>query len=348
MGRRAANTSTAKPTESETPSKRASRSSNPITSQVSSESPKKAAATPKSKRAPATPTKTPKRKTKAASTPEKQDAIDTADDSELPVDLSDPILESSKNISTDLQSQSINILETTQAIDEPSETSNLPSTYESTMVLDDSTQTISSSIDDLVSADLSTESIQPETVEPAPSTFQSIVESHTSSVADESVGRGLHKRKSVSDDMDNNPEAKKRSKRMFQMLVGTLQTAKKDQDTNMSEAAIRRQTIEQRLAEKLVKEKAELADRIKKEREAVIEKRRLTEQKIKDISEEIIESQKKCLEKFIFTKASPGVYFMPANHNDRTKKALVSAITVKTEAVSNADQPSSHTSIISV
>ncbi|KAJ8330727.1 hypothetical protein O5D80_001238 [Batrachochytrium dendrobatidis] len=284
MGRRAANTSTAKPTESETPSKRASRSSNPITSQVSSESPKKAAATPKSKRAPATPTKTPKRKTKAASTPEKQDAIDTADDSELPVDLSDPILESSKNISTDLQSQSINILETTQAIDEPSETSNLPSTYESTMVLDDSTQTISSSIDDLVSADLSTESIQPETVEPAPSTFQSIVESHTSSVADESVGRGLHKRKSVSDDMDNNPEAKKRSKRMFQMLVGTLQTAKKDQDTNMSEAAIRRQTIEQRLAEKLVKEKAELADRIKKEREAVIEKRRLTEQKIKDIS----------------------------------------------------------------
>ncbi|KAJ1339432.1 hypothetical protein BSLG_005949 [Batrachochytrium salamandrivorans] len=157
------------------------------------------------------------------------------------------------------------------------------------MVLDDSTQTISSSIDDLVSADISTESIQPET--------------QMNLLAE------LHKRKSVSDDMDNNPEAKKRSKRMFKCWLTPNYRTTTCRETRQG--------------------KAELADRIKKEREAVIEKRRLTEQNQRYFS-------------------SPGVYFMPANHNDRTKRFTVSAITVKTEAVSNADQPSSHTSIISV
>ncbi|KAH6564018.1 hypothetical protein BSLG_008151 [Batrachochytrium salamandrivorans] len=134
------------------------------------------------------------------------------------------------------------------------------------------------------------------------------------------------KRRASNEQMEANPEAKKRSKRMFQVLVDTLQTAKKDQTTNLSEAALRRQTIEQRLAEKLVKERAELTARIQKDRATAVAKRQATESEVKDVAAELVQAQKKVLLNHLCTKASPGIYFIPANHNTLTLKALKASV----------------------
>eukprot|EP00842_Homolaphlyctis_polyrhiza_P003832 jgi/Hompol1/444/HPOL_003242-RA len=71
---------------------------------------------------------------------------------------------------------------------------------------------------------------------------------------------------------------------MFQVLVGTLNSAKISQTSKLSEAALRRQQIEQRLNEKLAKERAELAEKIEQDKKRRVALRQEQETRIKALT----------------------------------------------------------------
>jgi len=123
----------------------------------------------------------------------------------------------------------------------------------------------------------------------------SIVVPSTSTAKRSSRSDALPKRRASSDfsrhntedakrprlDMTNN-EVKKRSQRLFGMLLGTL-TKFKNESQNKTEAEIKREQIDQKLQEKLKKDHEELVEKMKREeqerKEKVAREKREAEEK---------------------------------------------------------------------
>jgi len=115
-------------------------------------------------------------------------------------------------------------------------------------------------------------------------------------------------------DMNNN-EVKKRSQRLFGMLLGTL-TKFKNESQNKTEAEIKREQIEQKLQEKLKKDHEELVEKMKREEQErkekiAREKREAEEKRINDLKE-CWKNQKRNLANFLCTTTEPPLYYLPA------------------------------------
>jgi len=115
-------------------------------------------------------------------------------------------------------------------------------------------------------------------------------------------------------DMTNN-EVKKRSQRLFGMLLGTL-TKFKNESQNKTEAEIKREQIDQKLQEKLKKDHEELVEKMKREEQErkekiAREKREAEEKRINDLKE-CWKNQKRNLANFLCTTTEPPLYYLPA------------------------------------
>ncbi|CAB4388536.1 hypothetical protein RhiirA5_353828 [Rhizophagus irregularis] len=115
-------------------------------------------------------------------------------------------------------------------------------------------------------------------------------------------------------DMTNN-EVKKRSQRIFGMLLGTL-TKFKNESQNKTEAEIKREQIDQKLQEKLKKDHEELVEKMKREEQErkekiAREKREAEEKRINDLKE-CWKNQKRNLANFLCTTTEPPLYYLPA------------------------------------
>ncbi|KAJ3340358.1 GET complex subunit get1 [Gonapodya sp. JEL0774] len=117
----------------------------------------------------------------------------------------------------------------------------------------------------------------------------------------------------------NNVEIKQRSKRLFGQLLGTLNKFKEQSGTK-SEAQIRREEFEARLAEKLAKEKAELASKVAVEneerRKAREEHRKKEDQERRVALNALHRRYKSNMSNFVKTKADPPIYYLPAKLTD--------------------------------
>jgi len=133
-------------------------------------------------------------------------------------------------------------------------------------------------------------------------------------------------------------KSEQRNKRMFGMLLGTLQQFKND-DCVKSESsqAKQRKEIEKKIEENREEEKSKL----KQERIELVRQRRrhesrirLTEAKIR-ITEELnswIVHQNQ-LRNFIRTKAKPFVYYLPKKMDAESEKLLAESVTIVDEAI---------------
>lgn len=156
----------------------------------------------------------------------------------------------------------------------------------------------------------------------------SIVVPSTSTAKRSSRSDALPKRRASSDfskhnteeakrprlDMSNN-EVKKRSQRLFGMLLGTL-TKFKNESQNKSEAEIKREQIDQKLQEKLKKDHEELVEKMKREEQErkekiAREKKEAEEKRINDLKE-CWKNQKRNLANFLCTTTEPPLYYLPA------------------------------------
>ncbi|KAI8819991.1 pinin/SDK/memA/ protein conserved region-domain-containing protein [Fimicolochytrium jonesii] len=153
------------------------------------------------------------------------------------------------------------------------------------------------------------------------------------------VSNGGEKRPRLS--MDEN--LTKRSRRMFGILNGTLQKAAKS-TTRKTEAEKRREEIEQKLQEKLKKEKEELAVQVEqdfKERSAMMKaKREQEDQERIEKTKEHIKAQIRNTSHFLKTHNGrrSQIYYLPKEHNDKTTQLLLEA---KRKAALNTTNESS-------
>ncbi|CAG8454825.1 10423_t:CDS:2 [Paraglomus occultum] len=131
---------------------------------------------------------------------------------------------------------------------------------------------------------------------------------------DEDANRDTEENKRPRLDM-NNTELKKRSQRMFGLMMGTLTKFKNDIQ-NKTEASLKQEKINQKIQEKLKKEREELAEKMKREEQEKREK--IARQKKEDEERRVAElrecwsKQKKNLANFLCTKTSPPLYYLPA------------------------------------
>ncbi|KAI8915330.1 pinin/SDK/memA/ protein conserved region-domain-containing protein [Powellomyces hirtus] len=120
----------------------------------------------------------------------------------------------------------------------------------------------------------------------------------------------------------------KRSKRLFGVLNGTLQKAKRSTDRK-SEAEKRREELEHKLAEKLKKEKEELSEKVKQEWEerqaALMIKRKEEDEERERKTKEFIRAQKTLVVNYLQTKTSPPILYLPKTHNAQTLDLLTAA-----------------------
>uniref|UniRef100_A0A1D1YF59 Uncharacterized protein C26F1.02 n=1 Tax=Anthurium amnicola TaxID=1678845 RepID=A0A1D1YF59_9ARAE len=128
-------------------------------------------------------------------------------------------------------------------------------------------------------------------------------------------------------DMTNN-EVKKRSQRLFGVLLGTL-TKFKNESQNKTEAEIKREQIDQKLQEKLKKDHDELVEKMKREEQErkekiAREKREAEEKRINDLKE-CWKNQKRNLANFLCTTTEPPLYYLPA----RLSQPMLETITVQ-------------------
>ncbi|KAJ3395504.1 hypothetical protein HDU92_005618 [Lobulomyces angularis] len=117
-----------------------------------------------------------------------------------------------------------------------------------------------------------------------------------------------------------NPEQNKRSKRLFSVLLGTLNKFKEDTAVK-TEAELNREKLEEKMREKLKKEKEELREKFNKEQEEKKEKLRL-EREAEDKSrmeeiENIHQTNLKFKKNFLKTKTLPLIYFSPYKLNEK-------------------------------
>ncbi|CAG8551598.1 22417_t:CDS:2 [Dentiscutata erythropus] len=104
----------------------------------------------------------------------------------------------------------------------------------------------------------------------------------------------------------NNKEVKKRSRKMFGVLLDTL-TKFKNESQNKTEAEIKREQLERKLQDKLKKEHEELVENIRREeqerRERIVREKREAEEK---------RTNETNLANFLRTNTQPSLYYLPA------------------------------------
>ncbi|KAI9096906.1 pinin/SDK/memA/ protein conserved region-domain-containing protein [Phlyctochytrium arcticum] len=121
------------------------------------------------------------------------------------------------------------------------------------------------------------------------------------------------------------PGLEKRTRRFMGVLKGTLNQFIKD-TSQKSEAEKKREQIDQRLAEKLRKEKEVLSEKVKQEAEER-QHRRQQERSAADAqraaqANAYILDQKTNLSNFVLTTTKPPITFLPANHTEKTRELL--------------------------
>lgn len=125
--------------------------------------------------------------------------------------------------------------------------------------------------------------------------------------------------------VDEDRQTKSRNRRMFGLLVGTLQQFK--EDTKQKTAGEKkRQEIEKKLEQKAEEEKQEVSS----QRKELFQTRKQKQQELKTLErkmenallKEEIAAHNKEMGNFILLKAKPSVFYLPAKHNDTTKKLL--------------------------
>ncbi|KAI8893198.1 pinin/SDK/memA/ protein conserved region-domain-containing protein [Globomyces pollinis-pini] len=120
-------------------------------------------------------------------------------------------------------------------------------------------------------------------------------------------------------------EDNKRNQRLFGSLLGTLNKFKED-NGKKTEAEIKREQLERRLAEKLKKERSELSSKLeqdKHERIQKVQEKRKQEETERELKKaKFLKDHQEKLSHFILTTASPKLYFLPKVHNEKTKVLL--------------------------
>ncbi|KAI8813930.1 pinin/SDK/memA/ protein conserved region-domain-containing protein [Cladochytrium replicatum] len=126
-------------------------------------------------------------------------------------------------------------------------------------------------------------------------------------------------------DVNADAELKKRSKRMFGVLLGTL-TEFKQASTQKSEKDLRREQIIQKTQEKMQKEREELAAKVLQEQEErrkhFQEERKRLEKERAIYTKNALQSQHEYFSRFIKTKSNPPIYYLPVKHNEKTTAIL--------------------------
>ncbi|RIB05922.1 pinin/SDK/memA/ protein conserved region-domain-containing protein [Gigaspora rosea] len=123
----------------------------------------------------------------------------------------------------------------------------------------------------------------------------------------------------------NNKEVKKRSRKMFGVLLDTL-TKFKNESQNKTEAEIKREQIERKLQEKLKKEHEELQENIRREeqerRERIVREKREAEEKRTNEAKICWATQKKNLANFLRTSTQPSLYYLPAKMSQSVMQTI--------------------------
>ncbi|KAI9298481.1 hypothetical protein K502DRAFT_362367 [Neoconidiobolus thromboides FSU 785] len=122
-----------------------------------------------------------------------------------------------------------------------------------------------------------------------------------------------------------NDKDRQRGKRMFGVLMGTL-TKFQSEARNKSNGELKREEIEQKVNEKLQKEKEELSRQKEEERQIKIQRQeeilRMKLKKETEILETIREGYNNTKHLFLSTNTEPKIYFMPNKHTSVTENLL--------------------------
>eukprot|EP00794_Sanderia_malayensis_P020232 gene20232-22209_t len=165
------------------------------------------------------------------------------------------------------------------------------------------------SLDEIERLDSSGEE-EDETIKPA---IQSVVAAESKPVRLQN--------KSVEDDK----QVKSRNRRMFGLLIGTLQQFKTD-TAHKSQTDKKKEEIEKKLEQKAELEKQELST----QKEELFQTRKPKQQALRDVERKVenallkeeIACHNKPLENFIQLKSQPHIFFLPSKHTDGTLKLL--------------------------
>ncbi|RUS18472.1 pinin/SDK/memA/ protein conserved region-domain-containing protein [Endogone sp. FLAS-F59071] len=124
-----------------------------------------------------------------------------------------------------------------------------------------------------------------------------------------------------------NPDVRKRGQRMFANILGTL-TKFKNEAQHKSEAEIKREQIEQKLQEKLKRERDELSSKMRREEEQrkakLIEQKRLDEERKINEVRNATRKQRSRLANFLLTDAVPRLHYLPAKLTDDMTRQIES------------------------
>ncbi|KAI8813034.1 pinin/SDK/memA/ protein conserved region-domain-containing protein [Cladochytrium replicatum] len=127
-------------------------------------------------------------------------------------------------------------------------------------------------------------------------------------------------------DVNADAELKKRSKRMFGVLLGTLSEFKQA-STQKSEKDLRREQIILKTQEKMQKDREELAAKVQQEQEErrkhFQEERQRLEQERAIYTKNALQAQHEYFSRFIKTTSGPPIYYLPVKHNEKTAALLV-------------------------
>ncbi|KAJ3403224.1 hypothetical protein HDU80_004385, partial [Chytriomyces hyalinus] len=118
-----------------------------------------------------------------------------------------------------------------------------------------------------------------------------------------------------------------RGKRLFGVLMGTLNRNKKEAELPKSEAERKREDLEKRLREKLEAEKLRLREEVEKEQavkaKALAEKREAETQQRNTQAAAALSKHARNMAHFVKTVTEPPVLFLPAGKpNERIRKIL--------------------------
>ncbi|XP_064484960.1 pinin-like [Ornithodoros turicata] len=134
-------------------------------------------------------------------------------------------------------------------------------------------------------------------------------------------------RKEASAEQKGDKRCMERNKRMFGMILGTLQKFQNEETRRKEQAqSQKRAEIEQKLEEAAEKEKAQL----RKERQDLFVARREKQQSLRRLEQKLeiarlheeAEARQRLLLNFIHTKTKPHIMYKPAKHNTETQKRL--------------------------
>ncbi|RKO91886.1 pinin/SDK/memA/ protein conserved region-domain-containing protein [Blyttiomyces helicus] len=128
--------------------------------------------------------------------------------------------------------------------------------------------------------------------------------------------------------MSLDANTKKRSQRLFGVLVGTLTQFKKDTGLK-SEKLLQREQKELEIANRLRKERDELAAKVSRENEerkaANAERREREDRHREETTKMHLRNQESNMANYLKTKTNPPICFLPAKHTQLTTELLTEA-----------------------